>query len=305
MQDQSPPAPQETAPSAPSIEEVSGVITQALNDPAAAMERFGPLIEGVLSFLGTAFAALLVLIIGLWIAGRVRRAVKIVVTKQPRFDDTLGAFFGSLAYYGITAIVVITVLGVFDIPTTSFAAVLGAAGLAIGLSLQGSLGNLAAGVLILALRPFKIGDYVEVAGYGGTVKVVSLFTTELATVDNKMIIIPNGEAFGSSIINYSAYGERRLDLTLGVGYGADIEQAMTIIKSCLAADERARTTPEPTIEVDSWGDSSINIICRVWCAGGDYFPLKWHLLKTIKQRFDAEGVDIPFPTRTVHMVKSD
>ncbi len=303
MQDQS--TPENAAPSGASIQDVSGAINEALSDPAAAMERFGPLIEGTLSFLGTAFAALFVLLIGLWIAGRVRKAVKFVVTKQPRFDDTLGAFFGSLAYYGITAIVVITVLGVFGIPTTSFAAVLGAAGLAIGLSLQGSLGNLAAGVLILALRPFKIGDYVEVAGHGGTVKAVSLFTTELATVDNKMVIIPNGEAFGSSIINYSAYGERRLDLTFGIGYGADIDHAMTVIKSCLDADERARSTPAPTIEVDNLGDSSVDIICRVWCAGGDYFPLKWHLLKTIKQRFDAEGVDIPFPTRTVHMVKSD
>lgn len=277
-------------------------LSEALKDPATAMEKFGPLIEAGLAFIGTGVAALLVFLVGMFIAGRVRKGVQMVVKSSPRFDETLGAFFGSLAYYGVVAVVLITTLGVFGIPTTSFAAVLGAAGLAIGLSLQGTLGNLAAGVLLLAFRPFQIGHYVQVAGQEGTVKGISLFTTELATVDNKKITIANGEVFDSAIVNFSAYGERRLDLTFGIAYGADIEQAMSIIRSTLDADARARKEPAPTIEVDNLGDSSVDIICRVWCAGSDYFPLKWHLLKTVKLRFDAEGVDIPFPTRTHYVV---
>lgn len=303
---QEPPAPEEQpAPSAPSLDDVSNVINETLSDPAAAMERFGPLIEGGLAFLGSAIVALIVLWIGLSIAGRVRRGVSYAVSKSPKFDETLGSFFGSVAYYTVTAIVVITVLGLFGIPTTSFAALIGAAGLAIGLSLQGTLGNLAAGVLLLAFRPFKLGEFVEAGGHSGTVKAITLFTTELATVDNKKIIIPNGAVFDGSIVNFSSYGERRLDLVFGIAYDADIDQAMGIIRSVVDADDAARATPEPTIEVDNLGDSSVDLICRVWCAGSDYFPLKWRLLKTIKQRFDAEGVGIPFPTRTIVMEKAD
>jgi len=293
----------ETTPAEPGAPVLDmDVVREALADPAKAMETFGPLIEGTLAFIGTAVGALVVLIVGLWVAARARGAVKALIGRQPKIDQTLGAFFGSLAYYAIVAVVVITTLGVFGIPTTSFAALVGAAGLAVGLSLQGTLGNLAAGVLLLAFRPFRLGDYVEAGGHEGAVKAITLFTTELATVDNKKIIIPNGSVFDGSITNFSAYGERRLDLTFGIAYDADIDKAIDILKAEAAADERIRTEPAPVIEVDNLGDSSVDIICRVWCASADYFPLKWKLLKSVKQRFDRDGVGIPFPTRTLHVV---
>ncbi|MCK5745993.1 MAG: mechanosensitive ion channel, partial [Oricola sp.] len=177
----------------------------------------------------------------------------------------------------------------------------GAAGLAIGLALQGTLGHVASGVMMLGFRPFDIGDYVEAAGIAGTVKSIGLFTTELATVDNKKIIVPNGKIFEDVITNYAGYPTRRVDFTFGVSYSDDLNKAMALIKSEVDKDERVMTDPEPTIAVDSLGDSSVNIICRVWVDRLDYFPVKWALTKAVKERFDAEGVTIPFPCRSVFM----
>ncbi len=264
----------------------------------SALERLTP-------FLLSALGALAVLVVGLWVAGRIKGLAKRAMKRSARIDDTLSGFLSSLIYYGLVALVVITTLGVFGVPTTSFAAVIGAAGLAIGLALQGTLGNVASGAMILGLRPFNVGDFVETAGESGRVKSITLFTTELATIDNKLVIIPNGKVWDEPITNYTAHGERRVDLVFGIAYSADIDKAFDAIRSIIAKDDRIRADPEPTIAVDSLGDSSVNILCRVWVATDNFFPVKWALTKAVKERFDEAGVGIPFPTRTVIMENND
>lgn len=256
-------------------------------------------IKALTPFALQAAAALAVLIFGLWLAGRLKAMVKRTFNRTSQIDETLESFLASLIYYAAVALVVITTLGVFGVPTTSFAAVLGAAGLAIGLALQGTLGHIASGVMMLAFRPFKIGDYVETAGHEGSVREMTLFTTVIATVDNKKIIIPNGEVWAGSIVNYSAFPQRRVDLVFGVSYGDDLNKAAEIIQAAVDADGRIRPDPEPIIAVDALGDSSVDIICRVWVDASNYFPVKWALLKDVKERFDEGGVTIPFPTRTM------
>ncbi len=258
------------------------------------------LVEKAAAFLPSAAGALVVLVVGLWVAARVRNFVKKAMLKSQRIDETLSGFLSSLIYYALIALVVITTLGVFGVPTTSFAAVIGAAGLAIGLALQGTLGHVASGVMMLGFRPFDVGDYVEAAGVSGTVKQIGLFTTEIATVDNKMIIVPNGKIFDDVITNFAGYETRRVDLVFGVSYSDNLDRAMDLIRAEVEKDARCKTDPEPTIAVDNLGDSSVDIICRVWVDRADYFPVKWALTKTVKESFDANGVSIPFPTRSVY-----
>ena len=258
------------------------------------------LIEKAVAFLPSVAGALVVLVIGLWLAGRIKNISVKAMSRMRKIDETLAGFLSSLIYYGLVALVVITTLGVFGVPTTSFAALIGAAGLAIGLALQGTLGHVASGVMMLGFRPFDVGDFVEAAGVSGSVKNIGLFTTEIATVDNKKIIVPNGKIFDDVITNYAGYSTRRVDLVFGVSYGDDLDRAMALIGDEVGKDDRIMANPEPTIAVDNLGDSSVDIICRVWVDKGDYFPVKWALLKAVKERFDAEGVTIPFPTRVVH-----
>ena len=250
-----------------------------------------------------ALGALAALFAGLWLAGRAKRVIKAAFAKSGRIDETLGSFLTSLIYYGLIALVVITTLGIFGVPTTSFAAIIGAAGLAIGLALQGTLGHVASGVMMLAFRPFNVGDFVDTGGHSGTVTAMTLFTTELATVDNRQIIIPNGRVFDNPIVNFSAHPERRVDLVFGVSYSADLDKAISAIASEVGKEARALQEPEPLIAVDELGGSSVNIICRVWVKSPDYFPVKWALTKAVKERLDAEGVGIPFPTRTLLIEK--
>ena len=265
-----------------------------------AVELLQGLIDKAAAFLPSAAGALLVLIIGLWLAGRIRKLVRQAMMRSDRLDPTLSGFLSSLVYYGLVALVVITTLGIFGVPTTSFAAIIGAAGLAIGLALQGTLGHVASGVMMLGFRPFDVGDYVEAAGVEGTVKQIGLFTTEIATVDNKKIIVPNGKIFDDVITNFAGYDTRRVDLVFGVSYGDDLDKAMTVIESEVKKETRAKSDPEPVIAVDNLGESSVDIICRVWVDRSDYFPVKWALTKSVKEALDAAGVDIPFPTRTVY-----
>ncbi len=265
-----------------------------------AVEFLQGLIEKAAAFLPSAIGALVVLVIGLWVAGRIRKIVRKAMLRSPRIDETLSGFLSSLVYYGLIALVVITTLGVFGVPTTSFAAVIGAAGLAIGLALQGTLGHVASGVMMLGFRPFDVGDYVEAAGVAGAVKQIGLFTTEIATPDNKMIIVPNGKIFDDVITNYAGYETRRVDLVFGVSYDDDLDKAMAVIRGEVEKESRGLKDPEPVIEVDNLGDSSVDIICRVWVDRGDYFPVKWALTKAVKEALDASGVSIPFPTRTVY-----
>ena len=265
-----------------------------------AVELLQGLIDKAAAFLPSAAGALLVLIIGLWLAGRIRKLVRQAMMRSDRLDPTLSGFLSSLVYYGLVALVVITTLGIFGVPTTSFAAIIGAAGLAIGLALQGTLGHVASGVMMLGFRPFDVGDYVEAAGVEGTVKQIGLFTTEIATVDNKKIIVPNGKIFDDVITNFAGYDTRRVDLVFSVSYGDDLDKAMTVIESEVKKETRAKSDPEPVIAVDNLGESSVDIICRVWVDRSDYFPVKWALTKSVKEALDAAGVDIPFPTRTVY-----
>ena len=263
------------------------------------------LLERAAAFLPSVVGALAVLIIGLWAAGRIRALVRKAMDKSGRIDETLAGFLSSLAYYGLVALVLITTLGVFGVPTTSFAAIIGAAGLAIGLALQGTLGHVASGVMMLGFRPFDVGDFVEAAGQSGTVRQIGLFTTELATPDNKKIIIPNGKIFDDVITNYAGYPTRRVDLVFGVSYNDDLDKAKRLIGEEVGKELRAKTEPAAVIEVDELGDSSVNIICRVWVAGADYFAVKWTLTKAVKERFDAEGVSIPYPTRSIYNESAD
>ena len=239
--------------------------------------------------------ASLILIVGMIVAGTVRKAVVKAVHKSDRIDNTLGSFFASLAYWGLMIMVLIAVLARFGVETTSLVATLGAATLAIGLALQGTLSNLAAGVMIVLFRPYGLGDWVEVAGQSGTVKDINLFTTILATGDNKKVIVPNGEGWGSVIVNYSANETRRVDLGFSIDYGDDIDKAMAVITKALEADKRVLKDPAVFTAVKAHGASSVDIVCRAWCATGDYWGVFFDAMKNVKEAFDKEGISIPYP----------
>ena len=246
--------------------------------------------------------ALIVLIVGLWLAGFVERRLSGLFAKSEKIDRTVSAFIASLAKYAVIIFTGIALLEQFGVETTSLVALLGAAGLAIGLALQGTLSNLAAGVMLLIFRPFKVGDFVQVGGESGVVNSVSLFTTMLDTGDNIRIMIPNGSVWGSSISNYSFHSTRRVQITFGIGYDDKIDDAMKTIEDILGADDRCHKDPAPTIAVTELADSSVNIMVRVWCASGDYWQLNWDLMKTVKEAFDDKGINIPYPIRTVYNI---
>jgi len=246
--------------------------------------------------------AVVILIVGFVIAGWVRRSVEKGLSKFRKVDETLRSFFSSLAYYAVIVFTIIAVLSQFGVETTSFIAVLGAAGLAIGLALQGTLSNVAAGVMLLLFRPFKVGDYVEGGGLAGTVKDISLFVTELATPDNVQIIAPNAQLWGSAIKNYSFHPTRRVDIVIGIAYEDDVEKALGAIVEESKKDSRVLADPAPMAAVTDLGDSSVNFTVRVWCNAADYWDLKFDLTKNLKNRMDAEGITIPYPQRTVRTV---
>ncbi len=239
--------------------------------------------------------AVLVLIVGFWLAGAVKRWTRRAMDATDRIDDTVAAFLSSAARYLVLAVVVIAVLQLFGVETTSLIAVLGAASLAIGLALQGTLSNVAAGLMILMFRPFKIGHYVTVAGESGTVKDINLFVTELATPDNVQILIPNASAWSGSIANYSAHETRRVDITIGIDYSDDPNKAIGVLKGLIVADSRALNDPEPFVALTNLGDSSVDITLRAWCAAANYWGLKFDLTRAIKTGFDDAGISIPYP----------
>ena len=258
--------------------------------------------DQVLGFGAKAVGALIVLIIGLRVAGWLGGLVRKVSLRQENIDDTLGNFFGSMVRWAVTAAVFIAVLQVFGVPATSFVAILGALTLAIGLSLQGALGNIASGVMIMIFRPYKLGDYVEAAGVAGTVKDINLFQTVLATPDNVQIMVPNSQAIDGVIKNYSGYTTRRVDVTFGIDYGDDIDKAIGIIKSIVDADKRIMRDPEPFAKVVNLGDSSVDIATRNWVSAKDYWDVKFDLTKAVKEAFDQQGISIPYPHQ-VEIVK--
>ncbi|KUJ85422.1 mechanosensitive ion channel protein MscS [Ruegeria marisrubri] len=246
--------------------------------------------------------ALIVLVVGWAVAGMAGRLVRRRINATPQIDPTLGNFVASLVKWVILAIVLVAVLGIFGIQATSIVAILGAASLAIGLALQGTLSDLAAGVMLVVFRPYKLGQFVDIGGTSGTVVDLNLFTTELVTPDNVQIIVPNGQAWGSIIFNYSAHDTRRVDLVFGIDYGDDADKAMQIILDVAKADGRVLSDPEPWVRVTNLGDSSVDVTARLWCATDDYWDLKFQLTKAVKEAFDKQGISIPYP-HTVEIQK--
>nr|WP_286193860.1 mechanosensitive ion channel domain-containing protein [Tropicibacter sp. R16_0] len=251
-------------------------------------EAYGPVVLN-------AIKALIVLIVGWIAAGMIGGMVRRRINKTPQIDPTLGNFVASMVKWVILAIVLVAVLGIFGIQATSIVAILGAASLAIGLALQGTLSDLAAGVMLVVFRPYKLGQYVDIGGTAGTVKDLNLFVTELVTPDNVQIIVPNGQAWGSIITNYSAHDTRRVDLVFGIDYGDSADTAMQIIEEVATADERVLSDPAPWVRVTNLGDSSVDLTARIWCNAADYWELKFQLTKAVKEAFDAKGISIPYP----------
>jgi small conductance mechanosensitive channel len=244
--------------------------------------------------------AIVILGVGFWGSGRVGSMIRNLAVRYPKLDVTLFSFLGSLARWAIVALTIIVVLGQFGVETTSLIALIGAAGLAVGLALQGTLSNLAAGVMLLVFRPFKVGDFVTAGGHTGTAEEISLFTTRLVSPDNVLTIVPNGDIWAAPVTNFSAKDTRRLDLVFGVSYSSDLKAAEEVLREVIADDDRALSTPaEPFVAVSNLGASSVDFTIRVWCASSDYWPLRFHLLQTVKETFDARGIEIPFPTTTV------
>ncbi|WP_022661898.1 mechanosensitive ion channel family protein [Paucidesulfovibrio longus] len=244
--------------------------------------------------------ALVIFYVGLVISRKVAALVGRIMSKA-KVDDTLICFTRNMIHYMLLTVVGIAALGQLGINVTSFLAVLGAAGLAVGLALKDSLSNFASGVMLILFRFFRVGDYVTVAGTSGTVKAVNLFNTELATPDNQKVYVPNSSITGGVIVNVTANDTRRIDLVVGIGYGDKISQAQGILERLVAADSRILETPAPTVAVSELADSSVNFVVRPWVATGDYWAVRFDLIRAIKETFDEEGVSIPFPQQDVHL----
>jgi len=256
---------------------------------------------------GTSYAAKFAIALLIFLIGkRLARWFTNMLTKALRHNEVdveLVGFFDSLVYWGLFALVCIAALAQLGVQTASFVAILGAAGLAIGLALQGSLSNFAAGVLIILLRPFRVNDFVDIAGESGKVQNIKVFTTELRTGDNKCVIIPNARVLDSNIINHSSTGTRRVDLEFGIGYDQDIDKARAVIKEIADADKRILKAPEIQIAVFQLADSSVNFVVRPWVKSDDYWSVYVDMTEQVKKRFDDEKIDIPFPQSTVRIVK--
>lgn len=258
----------------------------------------GLIIEYGMSVIG----AIILLVVGRTVAGWARSRLTKSLTKAET-DPSLIPFFASLLYYLVIGVVLIAVLNLFGIETTSLIAVFGAAGLAIGLALQGTLSNFAAGVMLLIFRPIRVGDFVEVAGQAGSVQEIAIFSTILNTGDNVRIVIPNAQIYGDTVKNYSYNDTRRIDLVMGIGYGDDIGKAIEIIERVLTSDSRTLRDPAPTIAVSELADSSVNLVVRPWCESADYWALRWDLTRALKEQLEAGGCNIPFPQTDVHVVE--
>lgn len=244
--------------------------------------------------------ALVVLFLGRIVAKWARRAVASALTKG-RADDTVVPFLSGMTYWAITGMVVIAALGMVGIQTASLLALLGAAGLAVGLALQGTLSNFAAGVMLLVFRPFKVGDFVNAAGEAGTVKSIGLFSTTIATSDNIRIILSNQSIWGGTIKNFAYYDTRRIDMVIGISYDDNIDTALNTIRAVLEADSRVLDDPEPLVAVLELGDSAVNLVVRPWCKRTDAWSLKLDLTRAIKEAIEAAGCSFPYPQHDVHV----
>lgn len=257
-----------------------------------------------LSFSVSFIGALIFLFLGFWLSKLFVKFVRRVMTKK-QADPGLISFVTSMINIALKVLIVISVLSMVGIAMTSFIAVLGAAGVAIGLAMQGTLSNFASGVMILIFRPYRVGDYVEAQGIQGSVKEIQIFNTIVTTVDNKTIIIPNGSLSTATLINYSKQTSRRVDWTVSVAYGTDYEYAKQIISEILNNDKRILDNPQPFISIDSLGDSSVNIVVRVWTNSQNYWDVYYDFNNNLYKTFNAKGIEFPFPQLDVHVKKEN
>lgn len=262
-----------------------------MDDYAGQLHNF--LNHNLMPYAWNTAAALLIFIIGIWLAGRLSRWAESLFGK--RLDGTIARFLGRVLHVALFLFVIIAALDRLGVQTASLVAILGAAGLAVGLALKDSLSNFAAGVLLIFFRLFREGHYVEVAGTAGTVREIRIFATVLTTADNKVITVPNATILAGNIVNYSEKPTRRVDLVFAVAYEADLQQVKTILEQAVADDPRCLPEPAATIVVGELADSSVNFLCRPWVRTADYWPVKWDLTEQVKRRFDQAGVTIPFP----------
>lgn len=244
--------------------------------------------------------ALLTLAVGWWLINRITKGF-VSFLKNRHADAMVIGFLSSLTLALLRIMLLLSVAGMIGIQTTSFLALIGTAGLAVGLALQGSLANFAGGVLILFLRPFRAGDYIEAQGVGGTVESILIFHTLLRTADNKTIVLPNGALSNGSITNYSSKPTRRVDINVGIDYGDDIKQARKILLDLAAADERVFKDPAAVVYMTSLGDNSVNLSLRMWTKGADFWGVFFTVQEQMKEAFDREGISFPFPQRTIHI----
>jgi small conductance mechanosensitive channel len=245
--------------------------------------------------------ALLIFVVGRIVVKVIVNLVKKLLGRAKHLDQMLINFIASILNAVLLLFVIVAALDQLGVQTTSLVALIGAAGLAIGLALQGSMQNFAAGVMILVFKPFKSGDFIEAGGITGIVETVQIFSSTLRTGDNKEIIVPNGAIYSSPITNYSKRDTRRVDMVFGIGYNDDIRKAKSILERLVSEDERILKDPEPVVAVSELGDSSVNFIVRPWVNSGDYWAVLWDMNEKVKTTFDAEGISIPFPQMDVHL----
>lgn len=258
--------------------------------------------EAIINYGGQFVLALLTLIIGFWVIGKIVKGIKKVFVSRG-VDETLQPFLIGIISYLLKILLVISVMTMVGIEMTSFIAILGAAGLAVGLALSGTLQNFAGGVMILVLKPFKKGDYIEAQGYAGVVDEIQIFVTKLKTLDNRNIYIPNGGLSTSSLVNFSQEPTRRVDFVFGIGYGDDIDKAKKVIAEVIASSGKALKDPEPFIGIGELADSSVNITTRIWVNAPDYWEVFFYMNENIKKEFDKQNISIPFPQTDVHLFK--
>jgi len=249
--------------------------------------------------------AIVLLVVGWTVAGWIRRVIRRTLDRVPALDETLKPFLANLVRYAVLIFVLIAVLNQFGVQTASIIAVLAATGLAIGLALQGMLANVASGVMLLFLRPFNVGEYVEAGGIAGTVAEIGLFNTEIKTSAGPGLVVPNSKIWDGPITNFSRNPTRRFDIAVGIGYDDDIDSAMALLKGLLTGDDRVLDDPEPLVVVQELGDSAVIINLRAWTRSGDYGATVWDLNKEIITELQATGYSIPFPQRDVHIVSGE
>ena len=261
-------------------------------------------IDSLINLSANAIAAIAILVAGWLIAAWAQKSVRIRAERNAVVGVTLAIVLGQIARILILIVTVISVLNQFGVQTASLVALLGTAGLAIGLALQGALSNVAAGILLLVLRPFRVGDYVEFSSTGGSVDEIGLFVTRMHTPDNVGLIVPNSQIWGGAIRNYSQNDTRRVDLVFGISYGDNMDKAVQLVTELINADDRFLKDPEPLVAVAELADSSVNIYARPWVRRTNYFAAKLDLTRKVKERFDSADITIPFPQQDVHMVQT-